>query len=92
MTESYGIIAIQIEQSETGLFTATSGALEGVYVAHRDFRKIVEDLPLVVQRWFKVHRNQDVTVFTAPLNKAGEGTAIAAIPVPAEIAAQALAR
>jgi hypothetical protein len=89
MKDSLDIITIKLSKSATGLFSATSEALDGVYMAHRDLTKIVADLPEVVKRWFKVHKNEDVTVFVSPLD--GE-TTIGAIPVPAQIAAQALAR
>lgn len=89
---SENIISVRIEESRTGLFTATSDALPGVYVAHRDLQKIVDDLPEVITRWFKLHRKQDVTVFKGPLLRRDHSFAVSAIPVPAEIAAQAIGR
>jgi hypothetical protein len=90
--ENRDIISIIIRQSETGLYTATSDALEGVFIAHRDLAKIVEDVPNVVQRWFKLHRNEDVTVFQGPLQHLDGLLAVPTIPVLAEIAAKAMAR
>jgi hypothetical protein len=87
-----GIIAVQIRRSRTGLFTATSETLEGVYVAHRDLTKIVADLPNIIRHWFKTHRKEDVVVFTAPAEQSDDMTSVLAKTVPAEIAAQAIAR
>lgn len=92
MTGEIGIIAIKVQRSATGLFTATSDDLEGVYIAHRELDKIVEDLPAVVERWFKTRRKEDVTVFKGPVTPWDGGEKILAIPVPAQIAAKALAR
>lgn len=92
MSETLDIITVDVARSDTGLFTATSADLEGVFVAHRDLQAIVRDMPNIVQRWFKKRRNQDVTVFNGPITPLDGGVRIPAIPVPAEIAAKALAR
>jgi len=86
------IISVRIEESQTGLFTATSEALPGVYVAHRDLQKILDDMPEVITRWFKNHRQQDVMVFRGPVQRRDHSLAMGAITVPAEIAAIALGR
>jgi len=92
MAGEHGIIAIKVERSATGLFTATSDDLEGVYVAHRDLDKIIEDMPAIVEQWFKVRRKEDMTVFRGPVTPWDGGVKIPAIPVPAQIAAKAIAR
>lgn len=68
MADSHGIIAVEVRQSASGLFTATSDALEGVYVAHRDLNQIIQDMPNIIEHWFQVHRSQEVVVFTAGLS------------------------
>ena len=92
MPENFEIISIAVRQSESGLLTATSDVLDGIYVVHRDISKIVEDLPRVIQRWFKIHRKIDVKVFTSSIEKLDDSFTIPTISVPVEIAAQALAR
>lgn len=92
MSNPHGIITIEVTRSESGLFTATSADLEGVFVAHRDLQAIVRDMPNIVQRWFKKRRNEDVTVFNGPVSAHDGGVRIPAIPVPAEIAAKVLSR
>jgi hypothetical protein len=80
-----------VRQSETGLYTATSDALEGVFVAHRDLQAIVDDMPGIIRQWFKTRRNEDVTVFNGPITPLDGGVSIPAIPVLAEIAAKQIA-
>jgi hypothetical protein len=92
MSEAHGIITIEVKRGESGLFTATSDDLDGVFIAHRDLNAVIADMPNIVQRWFKKRRNQDVTVFNGPVTKLDGGVMIPAIPVPAEIAAKAMAR
>jgi len=92
MSDTHGIITINVARSDTGLYTATSEELEGVFVAHRDLHAIVRDMPNIIQRWFKKRRNEDVTVFNGPLVPADGGVRIPAIPVPSQIAAKALER
>jgi 2-keto-3-deoxy-galactonokinase len=92
MSNTHEIITIDVERSATGLFTATSADLDGVFVAHRDLQAIVRDIPNIVQRWFKKRRNQDVTVFNGPITARDGGVRIPTIPVPAEIAAKAVSR
>lgn len=92
MSEKAGYIAVRIAQSSSGLFTATSNDLPGVFVAHRDIDKIADDMPAIIQRWFKHHRGLDVTVLSGPLQKFDDSFGMLANCVPAEIAAQALGR
>ncbi len=92
MADKFGIISIAVRRSETGLLTATSDELDGIYVAHRDINKIVEDMPRIIQRWFKIHRQIDVRVFVSSVEKLDDSFTIPTISVPVEIAAQALAR
>jgi hypothetical protein len=95
MNKDVQIITINVRRSDTGLFTATSDALDGVYMAHRDPEAIRADLPAVVTRWFKTNKGIDVKVFM-PAHDAvhddSEGFSIPTIPVPAEVAARSLGR
>jgi hypothetical protein len=92
MADKFGIIEIAVSRSKSGLLTATSEALDGIYVAHRDINKIVEDMPRVIQRWFKIHQKIDVKVFVSSVEKLDDNFTIPTISVPVEIAAQAIAR
>lgn len=92
MPEKYEIITVSVRQNASGLLIATSDALDGVYIAHREIGKIVEDMPRIVQRWFKVHKGVDVKVFVGSPEKLDGDFTFPFIPVPVEIAAQALAR
>jgi hypothetical protein len=93
MNSKVEIITVEVTRSRTGLYTATSDALDGVYMAHTDPDKIVADLPAVVRRWFKNNKNIDVDVFTSgPVAGRDDGFFIPTIPVPAEVAAQSLRR
>lgn len=55
-------VVVDVHRSASGMFCATSIDFDGVYMAHRDLKKLIEDLPDVVKQWFKLHRQQDVTV------------------------------
>jgi hypothetical protein len=93
MNSKVEIITVEVTRSHTGLYTATSDALDGVYMAHADKEQIIADLPAVVRRWFKNNRNVDVDVFTrSPVAGHDDGFYIPAIPVPVEVAAQSLRR
>jgi hypothetical protein len=95
MNQNVQIITVNVRRSRTGLYTATSDALDGVYMAHRDPEAIVADLPAVVVRWFKVNQGIDVKVFMPPHDAAQDdvdGFSIPAIPVPVEVAARSLGR
>jgi len=92
MNDKYGIVVLEIRQSADGLYTATSSDLEGVFIAHREFDKIVEDVPEVMRMWFKRNKNMDIEVFLRPPHRTDGTHTISAVPVPAEIAAQALQR
>jgi hypothetical protein len=92
MNKDVQIITVQVTRSGSGLYTATSDALEGVYMAHHDCDAIVADLPAVVTRWFKNNHGVDVDVFMRPPVENAGGFYIPTIPVPAEIAARSLGR
>ena len=92
MNDQCKVVVFEVRQDADGLYTATSPHLAGVFVAHRDLNKIVEDMPNIVQLWFKSHQNLDVEVATMPPRSYEGGTSYPIVPVPAEIAAQALAR
>lgn len=92
MNQDVQIITMVMRRSQSGLFTATSDALDGVYMAHTDCDAIVADLPAVVSRWFKNNRGLDVDVFVhRPVQSDGEFF-IPTISVPAEVAARSLGR
>ena len=91
MNES-GIIAVLIERSSSGLYTATSSDLDGVYVANRDLEKIIADIPAVITNWFKTRRKMDVKVLQGPVEHIDGAMGMLASAVPVEIAARALAR
>jgi len=92
MSAKFEIIEIEVRRSDSGLLTATSDVLDGIYVAHRDINKIVQDMPRIIQRWFKIHQNIDVKVFVSSVEKLDDNFMIPTISVPVEIAAQSLAR
>jgi hypothetical protein len=92
MNQDVHIITVIVRHSQSGLFTATSDDLDGVYMAHTDCDAIVADLPAVVARWFKNNRNIDVEVFTQKPVKSDGEYFIPTIPVPVEVAARSLGR
>ena len=91
MTEQ-GIVVVKITRDETGLYTAVSDDLVGVFVAHRNRDLIVEDMPNIIRQWFRRNRGMDVTVFHGPTEHVDDSWKLTHYPVPAEIAAAALAR
>lgn len=90
--DRYGIVVFEVRQDTDGLFTATSPDLAGVCVAHRNLDKIVEDMPNIMRLWFKRHKGIDIRAYQGPTETSAGTVKIPVIPVPAEIAAQALAR
>jgi len=54
------MIVFKVHRENDGLYTATSRQLSGVFVSHRELERIVEDIPKIVQLWFKRHRNTAV--------------------------------
>ena len=86
------IVVFEVRQDADGLYTATSPQLAGVCVVHRDLDRIVEDMPNITSSWFQRNRGMDIRVYTGPTETSDEMTKFPVIPVPAEIAAQALAR
>lgn len=89
---SWDFVRFEVSKSHDGLYTATSPELSGVFIAHRELSKIVDDLPNIIKLWFKTNRDQIVEVFQGPIREHDDSLSVQAIPVPAEIAAQALAR
>jgi hypothetical protein len=85
------VIVFKVHREADGLYTATSPQLAGVFVSHRDLDKIVEDMPNVIQLWFKRHKNVAVEVLTGRPCKVDDTISYLVGTVPAEIAAQALA-
>jgi hypothetical protein len=88
----YEIVVFEVRRDADGLYTATSPDLTGVCVAHRDFDKIVNDMPDITRLWFKRNKGIDISVYQGPTETSDNTVKIPVIPVPAEIAAQALAR
>jgi len=89
---NYEIVVFEVRRDADGLYTATSQQLAGVCVAHRDVDRIVDDMSNIITLWFKRNRGVDVQVFQGPRECGDDILAIPMIPVPVEIAAQALAR
>ena len=85
------VIVFKVRRDSDGLFTATSPQLSGVFVAHRELKKIVDDMPSIIQLWFKRHKNASVEVLTRAVSHTDDESVYLAGTVPAEIAAQALA-
>lgn len=83
-------IKVEIRRDDDGLFMATSPTLTGVFVAHRDSDKIVEDMPNIIRLWFKRNRNEVVEVFQGPAKQAGDTIIVQALPIRPEIAAMHL--
>jgi hypothetical protein len=92
MNEQCEIIVFKVRRESDGLFTATSPQLSGVFVAHRDLDRIIEDMPNIVRLWFKRHKNAIVEVFQGPSQHYDDSSSYSSMTVPAEIAAQALAQ
>jgi hypothetical protein len=92
MDDKYGIVVFDVTEDAEGLFTATSPQLPGVCVVHRDLDRIIEDMPDIMRLWFRRNRGMEITVYKGPSKRRDRTLKISAIPVPAEIAAQALAR
>jgi hypothetical protein len=90
--DKYGIVVLEVTRDGDGLYTATSPQLTGVFVAHRDLNKIIDDVPNIMRLWFKRHKDVDIEVFKGPTHHSDGTQMISMVPVPAEIAARALAR
>lgn len=89
--EQFGIVVLEITQDRDGLYTATSPQLTGVFVAHRDLDKILDDVPNIMKLWFKRHKGMDIAIFNGETKHFDGTQKIPMITVPAEIAAKALA-
>jgi hypothetical protein len=85
------VIVFKVHRKTDGLYTAMSPQLAGVFVAHRDLDKIVEDMPNIIQLWFKRHRNLAVEVLTSRPSRVDDTISYLVGTIPAEIAAKALA-
>jgi hypothetical protein len=92
MQDQHGIVVLKVIQDRDGLYTATSPQLAGVCVSHRDLDAILEDVPNIMRLWFKRNRGVDIEVFTGRMVQSDHTHTVLMNTVPAEIAAQALAR
>ena len=92
MNRNIEIITVMVTRAASGLYTATSDELEGVYLAHPDRNVLIADLPAVVRRWFRNNHQIDVKVFMSEPELTDGDLFIPAIPVPVEIAARAIQR
>lgn len=92
MSAGCEVIVFKIRREADGSYTATSPQMSGVLVSHRDPKKIVEDMPNIVQLWFKRHKNVAVEILTGRASHDDDTTSYLVGTVPVEIAAQALAR
>lgn len=80
-------VKVEIRRDNDGLYMATSPHLAGVFVAHRDCDKIVDDLPNIIRLWFKRNRNEVVEVFQGPAKRVDDTVIVQALPIRPEIAA-----
>jgi hypothetical protein len=92
MNEKCEIVVFKVRRDADGLFTATSPDLAGLCVVHSDIERIIEDMPNIVRLWYKRHRGIDIEPFFGPRKDFDDTTSFPVFPMPAEIAAQALAR
>lgn len=69
MNHNCEVIVFKVHRDTDGLFTAISPQMSGVFVAHRDLDKIVEDMPNIIRLWFKRNRNVDIQVFHGPVEQ-----------------------
>mgnify|MGYP001454608568 CR=1 FL=1 len=86
------VIVFRVHREPNGLYTATSPQLAGIFVAHRDLDEIVDDMPNLVQLWFRRHRHIEVEVLTGRATQVDDTTSYLVGTVPAEIADRALRR
>jgi hypothetical protein len=86
------VIVFRVRREPEGLYTATSPQLAGVFVSHRDLDRIVEDMPNIIQLWFRRHKNIDVDVLMGRTSQDDDTTSYLVGTVPAEIADRALRR
>lgn len=89
---SYEVVLIKLRREADGLFTATSPDLAGVCIVHRDRDRIIDDMPNVVRLWFKRNKGIDVEPFWGPRQGTDDTSAFPMAMIPAEVAAQAMAR
>ena len=89
---TYEVVVFKLRRDADGLFTATSPDLEGVCVVHRDRDRIIEDMPNIVRLWYRSNRGIEVEPFWGASRDKDDTASIPMLTVPAEVAAQALAR
>lgn len=92
MAANWNFIRINVRRHADGLFMATSPDLAGVYVAHRDLTRILDDMPEIIKLWYRKTEKREVEVFQQPIKQMDDDFSIQAISVPAEVAAAALRR
>ncbi len=90
--QQFDIVVFEVRRDADGLYMATSPQLTGVSVVHRDEDRIIADMPNIVQLWYRRHRGIEVEVFWGKRHDTDHLSEFPVIPVPAEIAAQAMAR
>ena len=92
MKRDYELVLFNITRDNDGLYTATSPDLSGVCVVHRDRARIVEDMPNIVRLWYRRHRGMEVEAFVGTSRGMDGQSSVPMFTIPAEIAAQQLAR
>jgi hypothetical protein len=80
------VIVFRVHREADGSYSATSPQF-----SHRDLDRIVEDMPNIIQLWFRRHKNVAVEVLTGRASTIDDTTSYLVGTVPAEIAAKALA-
>ena len=86
------IVRIDLAQTDSGLFVATSKDVPGLFVTHRDVAAIRSDMPTVIRAMYRRLYGLDVTVVEAR-HGADRGSPSAMpdwVALPAHIAADAM--
>lgn len=86
------VAIFEIVQDHSGMYTASSSDFPGVCICHHDVDAIIDDIPNVMKLWFRRIKNMDIEVFHGAIQRTDHTSKLPVIPVPAEIAAAALAR
>lgn len=92
MSENYEVVVIKVRRDRDGLYMATSEDLAGVCIVHASKDRIIEDIPNVVRLWYRRHKGVEVEPFWGKTQDRDDTSSVPLFMVPAEIAAQALAR
>ena len=92
MEKEYEVILIKLRRDSDGLYTATSPDLAGVCVVHPSREAIIEDMPNIVRLWYRRHRGIEVEPFWGKARDMDGDSNFPIFTIPAEIAAQQLAR